>query len=118
MTEPRVRQSRRTAVALPRLAAGRLLRLLENVLAVGEDPDNLVVYAALGKAARNWPAHDAIVATLEDAGRDETLIVQSGKPIGVLTTHARAPLVHHGQLQHRRAVGQRPRCSMSSRRRA
>ena len=40
-----------------------LLRLLENVLAVGEDPDNLVVYAALGRAARDWPSHDAIAVS-------------------------------------------------------
>jgi urocanate hydratase len=42
-----------------------LLRLLENVLAVGEDPDNLIVYAALGRAARDWPSHDRIVAALK-----------------------------------------------------
>jgi urocanate hydratase len=70
-----------------------LLRLLENVLAVGEDPDNLVVYAALGRAARDWPSHDAIVATLKRMSEGETLIVQSGKPIGVIRTHAKAPLV-------------------------
>src|SRR6202045_742933 len=70
-----------------------LLRLLENVLAVGEDPDNLVVYAALGRAARDWPSHDAIVATLKVMNEGETLIVQSGKPIGVIRTHAKAPLV-------------------------
>ncbi|MDB5579669.1 MAG: urocanate hydratase [Bradyrhizobium sp.] len=70
-----------------------LLRLLENVLAVGEDPDNLVVYAALGRAARNWAAHDEIVKALQTMSEDETLVVQSGKPIGVLKTHARAPLV-------------------------
>ena len=70
-----------------------LLRLLENVLTVGEDPENLVVYAALGKAARNRPAYEAIVRALEDLAEGETLIVQSGKPIAVLTTHARAPLV-------------------------
>ncbi|MBO1326452.1 urocanate hydratase [Acetobacter sp. TBRC 12305] len=70
-----------------------LLRLLENVLSVGEDPANLVVYAALGKAARNWPSHDAIVRALTTMGDDETLIVQSGKPIGVVKTHERAPIV-------------------------
>jgi urocanate hydratase len=70
-----------------------LLRLLENVLAVGEDPANLVVYAALGKAARNWPSHDKIVETLRTMGEDETLIVQSGKPIGLIRTHERAPIV-------------------------
>ena len=70
-----------------------LLRLLENVLAVGEDPDNLVVYAALGRAARDWPSYDAIVATLKTMNEGQTLIVQSGKPIGVIRTHAKAPLV-------------------------
>jgi urocanate hydratase len=70
-----------------------LLRLLENVLAVGEDPDNLVVYAALGRAARDWPSHDRIVATLKTIGDGETLLVQSGKPIGLVKTHAKAPVV-------------------------
>jgi urocanate hydratase len=70
-----------------------LLRLLENVLAVGEDPANLVVYAALGKAARDWPSHDKIVETLKVMGEDETLIVQSGKPIGLIKTHDKAPIV-------------------------
>jgi urocanate hydratase len=70
-----------------------LLRLLENVLAVGEDPDNLVIYAALGKAARNWAAHEQIVRTLKTMNEDETLVIQSGKPIGLLKTHAQAPLV-------------------------
>jgi urocanate hydratase len=70
-----------------------ILRLLENVLSVGEDPDNLVIYAALGKAARNWKSHDMIVRTLKSMGEDETLVIQSGKPIGVLKTHDKAPLV-------------------------
>jgi urocanate hydratase len=70
-----------------------LLRLLENVLAVGEDPANLTVYAALGKAARDWPSHDQIVEALRTMADDETLVVQSGKPIGLLKTHAKAPIV-------------------------
>ncbi len=70
-----------------------LLRLLENVLAVGEDPEHLVVYAALGRAARDWPSHDRIVATLKTMNEGETLLVQSGKPIGLIKTHAKAPLV-------------------------
>ncbi|HTJ56439.1 MAG TPA: urocanate hydratase [Devosiaceae bacterium] len=70
-----------------------ILRLLENVLSVGEDPENLVIYAALGKAARNWKSHDAIVRALKTMGEDETLVIQSGKPIGVLKTHDKAPLV-------------------------
>ena len=70
-----------------------LLRLLENVLAVGEDPDNLIVYAALGRAARDWPSHDKIVETLQTMEEDDTLLVQSGKPIGLVKTHRQAPLV-------------------------
>ena len=70
-----------------------LLRLLENVLAVGEDPDNLIVYAALGRAARNWQSHAAIVHTLKTMTEDYTLVIQSGKPVGLLKTHSCAPLV-------------------------
>lgn len=70
-----------------------LLRLLENVLAVGEDPANLVVYAALGRAARDWPSHDKIVEALKTIEDGETLIVQSGKPIGIVRTHPHAPVV-------------------------
>ena len=70
-----------------------LLRLLENVLAVAEDPARLVVYAALGKAARDWPSYHAIVAALKTMAEDETLVIQSGKPIGLLKTHSRAPIV-------------------------
>ncbi|MES2027577.1 MAG: urocanate hydratase [Pseudomonadota bacterium] len=70
-----------------------LLRLLENVLAVGEDPSNLVVYAALGRAARNWAAHKAIVQALTTMEEDQTLVIQSGKPVGLLRTHNKAPLV-------------------------
>ena len=70
-----------------------LLRLLENVLAVGENPDELIVYAALGKAARNWASHKAIVQALMTMDEDQTLIIQSGKPIGLLKTHDKAPLV-------------------------
>ena len=70
-----------------------LLRLLENVLAVGENPSELIVYAALGKAARDWTSHDRIVETLKTMEEDETLIIQSGKPIGLMKTHAAAPVV-------------------------
>ncbi len=70
-----------------------LLRLSENVLAVGEAPERLVVYAALGKAARDWPSYRAMVDALLNLEEDQTLIVQSGKPIGVLKTHSAAPMV-------------------------
>ncbi len=71
------------------------LRMLMNNLDpdVAERPDDLVVYGGSGKAARSWDAFDAIVATLRRLGHDETLLVQSGKPVGVFTTHDGAPRV-------------------------
>ncbi|KAI7258665.1 hypothetical protein KC345_g10509 [Hortaea werneckii] len=70
-----------------------LLRMLENVLENGENQKELIVYASLGKAARNWPSYHAIVRTLKELEVDETLVIQSGKPIGIFKTHAQAPLV-------------------------
>src|SRR5437870_2919407 len=71
------------------------LRMLMNNLdpEVAEDPDRLVVYGGSGKAARTWEAFDAIVAALRKLENDETLLVQSGKPVGVLRTHEHAPRV-------------------------
>jgi urocanate hydratase len=71
------------------------LRMLMNNLDpdVAERPDDLVVYGGSGKAARNWPAFEAIVASLRRLEHDETLVVQSGKPVGVFRTHAGAPRV-------------------------
>jgi urocanate hydratase len=60
---------------------------------VAEDPDRLVVYGGTGKAARDWASYHAIVATLRELGDDETLLVQSGKPVGVIRTHDMAPRV-------------------------
>ena len=71
------------------------LRMLMNNLdpEVAEHPDELVVYGGTGKAARSWPAFDAIVRSLRELGGDETLLVQSGKPVGIFTTHEWAPRV-------------------------
>jgi len=71
------------------------LRMLMNNLdpAVAERPDDLIVYGGGGKAARNWDCYHAIVATLRRLGDDETLLVQSGKPVGVFRTHEDAPRV-------------------------
>ncbi|HVZ44353.1 MAG TPA: urocanate hydratase [Ramlibacter sp.] len=70
-------------------------RMIQNNLdpAVAERPDELVVYGGIGRAARNWPAFDAILATLERLKPDETLLIQSGKPVGVFRTHEGAPRV-------------------------
>ncbi|MGW5642372.1 urocanate hydratase [Saccharopolyspora sp. NPDC003752] len=71
------------------------LRMLQNNLdpEVAERPDDLVVYGGTGKAARNWASFDAIVRELTTLREDETLLVQSGKPVGVLQTHEWAPRV-------------------------
>ena len=71
------------------------LRMLMNNLdpEVAENPDQLIVYGGTGKAARNWPAFDAIVRELRRLEHDETLLVQSGKPVGVFRTHQWAPRV-------------------------
>jgi len=71
------------------------MRMLMNNLdaEVAEKPEELVVYGGIGRAARNWDCFDAIVTTLKDLEGDETLLVQSGKPVGVFKTHAEAPRV-------------------------
>ncbi|MBU3740447.1 MAG: urocanate hydratase, partial [Rhodoferax sp.] len=70
-------------------------RMIQNNLdpEVAENPDQLVVYGGIGKAARNWPCFDAILHSLRQLQPDETLLVQSGKPVGVFRTHAQAPRV-------------------------
>lgn len=71
------------------------LRMLMNNLDpdVAEKPSELVVYGGIGRAARNWESYDRIVASLKTLGDDETLLVQSGKPVGIFRTHADAPRV-------------------------
>src|SRR5918998_5573262 len=71
------------------------VRMLMNNLdeEVAEDPQSLVVYGGIGRAARNWDCFDRIVEVLERLGQDETLLVQSGKPVGVFRTHPDAPRV-------------------------
>ena len=70
-------------------------RMLQNNLdaEVAEDPKNLVVYGGIGRAARNWACFDQILASLKELNDDETLLIQSGKPVGVFKTHANAPRV-------------------------
>ncbi len=71
------------------------LRMLCNNLdpANGEKPDELIVYGGMGKAARNWPCFDALVLSLMELENDETLLVQSGKPVGIVKTHPHSPRV-------------------------
>jgi len=86
------RGSQRTCQGWPQEAA---MRMLMNNLdpEVAEHPGQLIVYGGSGRAARSWDAYAAIVATLQDLKDDETLLVQSGKPVGVLRTHEWAPRV-------------------------
>ncbi len=71
------------------------LRMIMNNLDpdVAERPEDLVVYGGIGKAARNWECFDAIVACLKELEDDQTLLVQSGKPVGVFQTHKDAPRI-------------------------
>lgn len=71
------------------------MRMLMNNLDpdVAENPENLVVYGGIGRAARDWESYDKIVESLTELEDDETLLVQSGKPVGVFKTHSNAPRV-------------------------
>ena len=71
------------------------VRMLQNNLdaEVAEDPQALIVYGGIGRAARDWQSFDRIIATLDRLEDDQTLLVQSGKPVGVFRTHADAPRV-------------------------
>ena len=90
-----VRAPRGTAKSCKGWVQEAALRMLMNNLdpEVAERPQDLVVYGGTGKAARNWAAFDAICRTLRALGDDETLLVQSGKPVGVFATHPEAPRV-------------------------
>ena len=70
-------------------------RMIQNNLDadVAFDPDNLIVYGGRGKAARNWESYDAILESLKNLEADETLLVQSGKPVAIFKTHTDAPKV-------------------------
>jgi urocanate hydratase len=90
-----VRAPRGTEISCRGWQQEAVLRMLMNNLdpEVAEDPDALVVYGGTGRAARSWAAFDTIVRELRRLGDDETLLVQSGKPVGVLRTHEWAPRV-------------------------
>jgi urocanate hydratase len=90
-----VRAARGTALSCKGWVQEAALRMLQNNLdpEAAEKPDELVVYGGSGKAARDWPSFDRICSTLQSLTEDETLLVQSGKPVGVLRTHPDAPRV-------------------------
>ena len=95
MNHPPVRAPRGTEISARSWQTEAPLRMLMNNLdpEVAERPDDLVVYGGTGRAARSWDAYEKIVATLRDLRTDETLLVQSGKPVGVFRTHEWAPRV-------------------------
>ncbi|HET9719191.1 MAG TPA: urocanate hydratase [Solirubrobacteraceae bacterium] len=90
-----VRAPRGTKISCRGWSQEAAMRMLMNNLdpEVAEHPDELVVYGGTGRAARSWPAFDAIIATLKTLADDETLLVQSGKPVGVFRTHEWSPRV-------------------------
>ena len=90
-----IRSPRGTALTCKGWPQEAALRMLMNNLdpEVAERPDDLIVYGGAGKAARNWEAYDAIVRSLRSLEHDETLLIQSGKPVGVFQTHPGAPRV-------------------------
>jgi urocanate hydratase len=92
---PVIRAPRGTSLRCRGWKQEAALRMLMNNLDpdVAERPDDLVVYGGTGKAARDWPSFHAIVRELESLGNDETLLVQSGRPVGVFRTHEEAPRV-------------------------
>ncbi|MFJ4781041.1 urocanate hydratase [Streptomyces sp. NPDC088762] len=96
MSGPRpVRAARGTELSALGWQQEAALRMLQNNLdpEVAEHPDKLVVYGGTGKAARDWRSYDAMVRTLQTLKQDETMLVQSGRPVGVMQTHEWAPRV-------------------------
>ncbi|MEH0927647.1 urocanate hydratase [Micromonospora sp. CPCC 205558] len=94
MTQP-IRAARGNQLTTRGWQQEAALRMLMNNLdpEVAERPDDLVVYGGTGKAARDWPSYHALVRTLTDLREDETMLVQSGRPVGVMRTHEWAPRV-------------------------
>src|SRR5215813_3596417 len=92
---PPLRAPRGTQLSCRNWISEAALRMLLNNLdpEVAERPEDLVVYGGIGKAARNWKAFEQILAALRGLGEEETLLIQSGKPVGVFRTHADAPRV-------------------------
>ncbi len=95
LIHPAVRAPRGTTLCCKGWLQEAALRMLMNNLdpEVAEKPQELIVYGGTGKAARNWECYDAIVSSLKNLANDETLLVQSGKPVGIFKTHTNAPRV-------------------------
>ena len=101
MSDPRldtsrvVRAPRGTQLHCKNWIAEAAYRMLQNNLdaEVAENPQHLVVYGGIGRAARDWASFDQILASLRDLEHDESLLIQSGKPVGVFRTHPDAPRV-------------------------
>jgi urocanate hydratase len=96
VAQPRpVRAPRGAALSCANWLIEAAYRMIQNNLdpEVAENPDALVVYGGIGKAARNWDSFEAILATLRRLKPDESLLIQSGKPVGVFRTHEDAPRV-------------------------
>src|SRR5687768_11824905 len=90
-----IRAPRGTTLSCRSWLSEAAYRMIQNNLDpdVAENPAELVVYGGIGRAARDWPCYDAILASLRTLGDDETLLIQSGKPVGIFPTHADAPRV-------------------------
>jgi len=90
-----IRAPRGTALSCRSWLTEAAFRMIQNNLDpdVAEKPSELVVYGGIGRAARNWECFDAILRTLRELGDEETLLIQSDKPIGVFPTHKDAPRV-------------------------
>src|SRR4249919_1937334 len=90
-----IRASRGTQLSCKSWLTEAAFRMIQNNLDpdVAEKPSELVVYGGIGRAARNWECFDAILRSLRELGDEETLLIQSGKPVGVFPTHADAPRV-------------------------
>src|SRR5690606_40692009 len=90
-----IRAPRGTELSCRSWLAEAPYRMIQNNLdpEVAERPEELVVYGGIGRAARDWASYDAILESLRTLGDDETLLVQSGKPVGIFPTHADAPRV-------------------------
>lgn len=93
--ERRIRAPRGRALSCRNWLSEAAFRMIQNNLdaEVAEHPESLVVYGGIGRAARDWASYDAILDSLRTLGEDETLLVQSGKPVGVFRTHPDAPRV-------------------------